>query len=458
MARRSPLGIKGTSVWFSEDANGKSTTAVVRAKDANGKYEARSFAISSWRRDGSPVIPPAAVEWAESRRTDFVRGTAVAGACSFPEMARALADNADSKGVSAERVQLIKAIASGLEREGITNMQSDAFASRVRRWVGSLTVNWAFAEDYRFRKLDDRPITAATQNKLLSIIHRVTRLAVLRRRLAFDPMAEVENFKTTKKLKALFTFEELARMVSDEARDHSAKARVELEAAIEAQPGATRGDRIRSLADARGIHWTTIYNRLKHPAGADPWWLPCCLLVYTGCRAQEALHLRWEWIKWDAKVISLKIHPDFDIKADTERQFPLEPELAEILRPIAKPAGWIISDDAIRAGGSGERYNKPKHAGSRDYCDAFRRYLARIGMEAGDRTVHSTRHCFISAKIARQDMNLDRLRKAVGHADIKTTQGYSAQSQEFEAVVDRWPDSSLWLRREVPVAVGQVAR
>jgi integrase len=288
-------------------------------------------------------------------------------------------------------------------------------------------------------------LSAATKNKLLVIIKRATSLAVLRRRLPFDPLAELGTYKGPTVLKELFTVPELSALVSEHARIHAIAEHAELNASIDAL-GKGRMEGVRAIAKAAAVHWTTIYNRLRAEADEDPWWLPACLLTYTGARAQEGLHLRWEWMKWDARIITLKRHEEFDIKSDAERNITLEPELADILRPRAKAHGWIVTDRRIREGGSGKP-NKRTGEIPRDYQSAFAAYCKRVGVEIGERTVHSLRHCYITMKIARADMNLDRLRKNVGHQNIKTTQGYSELSQEYEAIVDAWPDSSLWLRR-----------
>ena len=453
MARRSPLGIEGVSVSFRDkDETGRLTSAQVRVRDERGAYQGRRFAVQSWRKDGTPILPDEAMAWAKSQRTAFMRGEAVAQAGSFQEFAEVLALNLEAQGVGHVRVRLVRQVATALAREGITNMQAQTFPGQVRRWLTNLKACWSMPEDAPNRRKTPQPLSPRSRNVLLIVCRQVTKLAVQRRRLAYDPLQELGTFKEEKRLKALFTIDELRRMVSDEARDHNHAARVELEAKIKAH-GGSRLAAVQAIASERGCHWTSIYNALRRPLEPDPWWLACCLLVYTGCRAQEAMHLRWEWIKWDQNLIELRLAEDYDQKTDTERLIPLEPELREILHPLAKPAGHILAPE-IRAGGSGMKANARAAGGkgAGDYTAALGRYLHRIGMELGDRTAHSLRHMYITLKIARHDCNVDRLRKAVGHADMKTTQGYSRESQRFEGEVDRWPDRWLWLRRAVPVA------
>jgi len=454
MARKSPLGIKGSSVWWKKDAGGKAVVAVARVRDQKGKEQSQSFVVTSWRRDGSPIIPDAATAWAEGQKEAFVKGVTTAGSVSFQAYAETLAGNLERIGVSSGRIAFVRAISKGLEEEGIRDMKSDAFSGRLSAWLSGLKSGWSLAADAPNRRKTSSFLAAPTKNKILIVAKQVTGLAVLKRRLAFDPLAELEPYKEVRTQKPIFNISEIRQMVSDDARDHTIRKQVELEAAIseKVEEGAQRMEAIQAVAQERGQHWTTLYNILRRNPEADPWWLACCLLVYTGCRADEGMHLRWQWVDFDARIITLKLADDYKSKSDTERIIPLEPELADILRPIKKASGHILPPE-IRAGGSGMRTLESAHDGdgAKDYTGAFRRYMQRIGIDIKDRTAHSLRHDYISMKLARADMNIDRLRKVVGHESFSTTKGYSTLSQHFEAEVDQWPDSSLWLRRNISV-------
>jgi integrase len=460
MGRRSPLGIEGTGVTFREpNEAGRMTVAQVRAKDEDGRRQARRFTVTSWRRDGSPVPPPEAIEWARKTRKAFVREEAVAAAATFLDFTGLLADRLTAEGCSAQRVTLVRAVGRCAAAEGFGgDMRRDSFPARLHGWIAGLRVGWSMAADAPNRRRTCPPLSPATRNKVLIIAKQATGLAVALRRLPFNPLTLVKPFPEPSTLKPLFTVAELRRMVSDEARDHAATERAALEAAI-AKHGGGRVAAVKAIAAERECHWSSIYNALGRAPEPDPWHLACCLMVYTGCRAQEAMALRWEWIRWDARVIMLKLTDDYANKSDAERLIPLEPELAEILRPAAKPAGHILPPE-IRAGGSGvKRFaSAAQGKGAGDFTAALGRYLHRIGLDMQDRTAHSLRHCFITLKLARADMNVERLRKAVGHADFSTTMGYGKQSQLFEAEVDQWPDATLWLRRVLgSIGASQVA-
>ena len=449
MGRRSPLGIEGTSVsYIDRDDRGRPTVALVKARDEIGQYQGKRFTITSWSRTGAPVLPEEAISWARDTRKSFVREEAVARAGTFQEFAALLVANLEASGVSEGRLELIGAVAEGLAAAGISDMRSDAFPVRVRKWITGLETGWSLPANATNRRTICTPLSPATRNKLLTICRQVTGLALVKRRIPFDPLGELQRFKEPTFVKSTFTIEELRTMVGDESRDHAIRRRAELQAEVDAL-GKPRESAVKTVAKRRKVHSTTIYNAFARPIGPDPWWLACCILTYTGCRADEGMHLQWPWIKWDADVIHLKLTDDYDSKGDAERLIPLEPELKAILLPFAKPAGHILPPE-IRAGGSGMRKQaaSSEGKGAGDYTAALRRYLARIGVDPKDRTAHSLRHTFISIKLARADTNVERLRKAVGHADFSTTMGYGTTSQLYESEVDRWPDGRFWLRRE----------
>lgn len=450
MGRRSPLGIEGTSINFRDpDAKGRATVLQARAKDDAGAWQSRRFAVTSWKRDGTPLVPEEAVDWARATRRSFVREEAVARAATFQEFAKLLVANLEASGVKQERLSIIRSVAKALADEGICDMRSDIFPVRVRDWITGLDAGWSLPPGAKNRRLTVTRLSPATRNKLLTICRQVTGIALRKRRIAFDPLAEIPRFKEAKVVRATFTIAELRKLVSEDVRNHIVQTRDQLAIEIDAQ-GKPRDAAIRAVAERRKCHWSSIYNALARPVGPDPWWLACCLLIYTGCRADEAIHLRWEWIKWDSDIIHLELAADYENKSNAERFIPLEPELKAILLPLAKPAGHILAPE-IRAGGSGikKRAVIVEGAGSHDYTQALRLFLARVGVDAKNRTAHSFRHTYISIKMARADTNVERLRKSVGHADFSTTMGYGTLSQLYEGEVDQWPDGKLWLRRSL---------
>ena len=452
MGRKSPLGIEGTGLSFRDpDGDGRMQTAQVRARDEVGDWQVKRFKVTNWKRDDTPLVPNEATDWARATRRSFVREEAVAKPGTFQYYADLLATDMKASGIKEERRNLVMSISRALAEKEITDLRAENFDVKVKDWISGLSNCWSMAKDAPNRRKVSKPLSAPTRNKILITCRQVTRLAVSKRKIPFDPLSGLKLFKGNKVIRPVFTTDEVRQMVGDASRDNQLNLIRSLRAEIE-ELGPPKGAAIDVVAKRRKIHRTSIYNALKRTEGPDPWWLACCLLVYTGARADEAMHLRWEWIDWKANVITLRLADDYESKTDSERMIPLEPELKEILLPIAKPAGHILPPE-IRSGGSGEkkRANNEEAKGAKDFTFALRRYMARIGMDAKDRTAHSLRHTYIAIKLARADMNVERLRKAVGHAEFSTTMGYGRFSQLFESEVDKWPDSTLWLRRASPI-------
>ena len=248
-------------------------------------------------------------------------------------------------------------------------------------------------------KTSDKPISNVTRNRALREVRCLCRHAVKTGRLMRHPLDGVKPFKEEKRLKPTFTLEELRLMVSDEARANMQRKRQEVEDAITAAGGDKR-----AAAEVLGVHLATIYNRLEEDRQRDdPWWLPTCLMVYTGCRAQEAMHLRWQDIDWKGERVRVRLQDAYDQKTDTEREFPLQAELADILRSLAKPSGYIIDDEWMRTTGA-TRHNLRTKDPHPAYTEGLVRYLARIGIDAGKgsdkRTAHSLRHAWVAMMLA----------------------------------------------------------
>ncbi len=177
--------------------------------------------------------------------------------------------------------------------------------------------------------------------------------------------------------------------------------------------------------------FTVDEMRTLSAPGAEPYWLPFALMAYTGCRHNEALHLRWDWIDWSAKRINVRIHQDYDLKRGKERAIPMQPELLSILAPLKQDKGWIVEDKRYRQTSSKMRWNH------------FRDYTTGRGVEMGKRSPHSTRHTWVSLVLATGE-NLFSVQEWAGHDTLMTTQGYSKAQSAFRDAVEGWPKGVLW--------------
>jgi len=129
------------------------------------------------------------------------------------------------------------------------------------------------------------------------------------------------------------------------------------------------------------------------------------LLIYTGCRRDEILTLRWDYVDFDRKCLNL---PD---SKTGEKSVHLNEAALEVLQSIAPVEGnpWVIVG-SIR-GAHLVNIEKP-----------WRAIRERAGLP--DVRLHDLRHSFVSIGAA-MGLGLPILGTLVGHKDVSTTQGYA---------------------------------
>ena len=134
------------------------------------------------------------------------------------------------------------------------------------------------------------------------------------------------------------------------------------------------------------------------------------LLVLTGCRRNEILALRWEYLDFEAGEMRL---------ADTKtgaRWVALSPTATQVLATIPRRPGnpWVISGRG--ASGRLSNLNMPWIA-----------VRKRAGLE--DVRIHDLRHSFASRALALGE-SLPMIGKLLGHRQVQTTARYAHLAQE----------------------------
>jgi integrase len=171
----------------------------------------------------------------------------------------------------------------------------------------------------------------------------------------------------------------------------------------------------------------------------DPYWLMFCVLVYTGCRRQEAAHLRWEAIDWRSRRIAVMLSDDYALKCKKERLVPLQPELEALLKPRDRQSGFVL-DGFVRS------------RSARAQVGRFAAYLRRCKVPDGDRTPHSTRHTWVSLMLA-SGLNQILVQTYAGHVDLETTAGYAKSQERYRDAVRDWkPGEFKLIQKETAVA------
>jgi integrase len=166
------------------------------------------------------------------------------------------------------------------------------------------------------------------------------------------------------------------------------------------------------------------------------------LMIYTGCRLGEALHLRWEWIDFKAMRIFVRdwrklpgANPLFALKFKKERIIPLQPELSKLIKKIAQHQGWVVPD-------------KLRMSSSRGHLSRFKTYVQKVlGGRAdaegndidvvGDRSPHSCRHCYIALSLATGE-NDTLVQIYAGHRQLTTTATYGRSQVEYREIAKKW--------------------
>lgn len=331
---------------------------------------------------------PEGWQWARKQQGLFTLGLDSAGKADLASIgAEYIQRRLVNRGRTAGHIQQVQQVLDDLVSLGARDLKAANFVAKVEKWRAAL----------KSRKQDRKNVfelTPATRNRYLGHIKAITRYAMRYGYVLRDPLLLVEPETEPEAIKPTFSFDELTIMVSDFHRD-------------------------------------------------KPWWLPVVLMVYGGFRIQEAMYLEWQDIGWREKQISVLLKPKYySLKRQKERLVPLQDELAAILNPMAKPAGWIVSEDRIRT----------KKA---SYRGRFKTFLRSLEIASGQRTIHSMRHSFTALLLATGE-NVFAVRDILGHSDLQTTAGYAKSQMRYREAVKDWPRGEFKLRSDEITDSGRV--
>lgn len=135
------------------------------------------------------------------------------------------------------------------------------------------------------------------------------------------------------------------------------------------------------------------------------------LLVLTGCRKREILHLRWEEV--DLKAGELRL-PD---TKTGPRTVSLSPTAVRVLEEIPRLAGsrWVIP---------GKVEGRPM----RNVEEAWWAVCRRAGLR--DLRIHDCRHSFASRALALGE-SLPMIGRLLGHFEVQTTERYAHLASDW---------------------------
>ena len=135
------------------------------------------------------------------------------------------------------------------------------------------------------------------------------------------------------------------------------------------------------------------------------------LLILTGCRKREILHLRWEQVDLEAAELRLP-----DTKTGP-RRVALSPRAVRVLEGIPRVADspWVIP---------GRVEGRPM----RNIDEAWGVVCELAGLE--DTRIHDCRHSFASRALALGE-NLPMIGRLLGHSELQTTERYAHLDRDW---------------------------
>ena len=167
-----------------------------------------------------------------------------------------------------------------------------------------------------------------------------------------------------------------------------------------------REDRERYLSEAEVARIGDAMIELEASGAISPWSAAAIrLLVFTGCRKDEILSLRWEWVDFDAGVLLLPT------SKTGKRRIELSAAAVEILKALPRIPGNAYAINGQRPG---------KHIVSLQV--PWKKICVKAGVTAC--RVHDLRHSFASFA-ASDGLSLLMIGKLLGHKTPATTARYA---------------------------------
>ncbi len=187
-------------------------------------------------------------------------------------------------------------------------------------------------------------------------------------------------------------------------------------------------DQVKPILTVQELRAVLALDRRQNPT-----WRWVVLMAYTGCRPGEAQVLRAQDVNRATGHVEVRLREGVRVKRDKERDIPIQPQLL------------VELDQWPTMGGTLAGFSKDVDRRTRG--DHFADLLKAAGVDHGERTPHSLRHGFAAMLLATRE-DVIRLRRAMGHSDLKLTDHYSREMNQVRAVIESegWKPGELRLR------------
>ena len=141
------------------------------------------------------------------------------------------------------------------------------------------------------------------------------------------------------------------------------------------------------------------------------------ILLHTGLRRDELIHLTWQDIDFKNQVLSVQPKEDWHPKDYEARHIPMTPRLTEVLEKLPR---------------NGDSFVFPNKEGKPLDPDVlthdFLKFVRRCAVKHA--SLHTLRHTFAS-HLAMNGVDLYTVQKLLGHSSIKTTEIYAHLAPDY---------------------------
>jgi site-specific recombinase XerD len=158
----------------------------------------------------------------------------------------------------------------------------------------------------------------------------------------------------------------------------------------------------------------------------------CVTAFYTGMRLGEVLHVTWEQVDLNNRMINLNNSESFVTKSKKPRCIPMCEKVYNIFKSLNdtyKP-GYDIKDNIVFY-----KYYGIPYASSY-LSHHFKETLSKTGLRKGIK-FHTLRHSFASMLVSKR-VSLYVVKELLGHSDFATTQIYAhLESKSLKDAIDK---------------------
>jgi len=135
---------------------------------------------------------------------------------------------------------------------------------------------------------------------------------------------------------------------------------------------------------------------------------------FTGARVGELVHLRWEQIDLEKRIITIKETENQQIKGGVERGIPINSDFYQYLKNLRRQSETYYLPD---------QHNNPFWSDTDPITRTFKRLIKEMGIQKQISPIHAFRYTF-ATELLSKGVPLVKVQKILGHKKIETTMIY----------------------------------